>query len=364
MSGISKTIFLQRSKKVHGDAFDYSEVEIDPTLKVLEHPPVKMRCKRHNYVFYENPSKHYQYKRYSHRKNSRKLPVCCRFGNDRIFLNGGYSKFLDKVEELGQTATRAQIAAKLGFPKCNIGCLSPHLDYRQIYDDIKKCERKTGRKVKIKRHGMVDAWRYAGQSGLIKTRWGLSLYENGVEKERECKSCHSMLKLNQFNIKSVAEPYPRRECKKCWIKNKVIPWNLNHPHYRKERAQRDPLFKLTTVLRNRMTQAISACKKSGVDATKQDRALKLLGAQSWRHVFNHFEALFTPGMTWENHGGGHYGKKEWHIDHIIPIDYFIKNKDFTLLEVQKECFNVSNLQPLWAKENISKSNRISEKDID
>ena len=68
-------------------------------------------------------------------------------------------------------------------------------------------------------------------------------------------------------------------------------------------------------------------------------------------------------MTWENHGGGHYGKREWHIDHIKPVDYFIKNMDFTLLEVQMECFNLLNLQPLWATDNLTKSNSFIEKDV-
>ena len=53
------------------------------------------------------------------------------------------------------------------------------------------------------------------------------------------------------------------------------------------------------------------------------------------------------GMSWDNYG-------EWHVDHIIPIDFFLKNYDFNDVEIQKECFNYNNLQPLWAVENIKK----------
>lgn len=351
-NGTTKTAFLQKAKKAHGDSYDYSGVEIDPTLKVSEHPPVKIRCKRHNYIFYENPSKHHEHKRYSYRSNVCRLPICCQRGNDIIFLNGGFSEFLDKINELGQTMTRTQISEKLGYKTNRF----------YLYRNIKKCEKQTGRKVKIN-HALCWSSKYVGQNGWVKTQWGLSLFENGVEKERECKSCHSILKLDQFHTKSSTELIPRRECKKCWMENKVMPWKRDHPDYRKERAQRDPLFKLTGVLRSSVSNAIKTCKENGVDVVKQEKTLDLLGAQSWQDVFDHFEALFTPGMTWQNHGGGHNGKKEWHIDHIKPIDYFIKNKDFALLEVQKECFNISNLQPLWAKDNLSKSNSISEKDI-
>ena len=59
------------------------------------------------------------------------------------------------------------------------------------------------------------------------------------------------------------------------------------------------------------------------------------------------EFQFKDGMSWENHG-------EWHIDHIIPCDAF----DLTNPEEQKKCFNYINLQPLWAKDNLKKSNKI------
>jgi hypothetical protein len=66
-------------------------------------------------------------------------------------------------------------------------------------------------------------------------------------------------------------------------------------------------------------------------------------------LVKHLEKQFKNGMTWENRGFN-----GWHIDHIIPISSF----DLTDIEQQKICFHYSNLQPLWAKENILKSNKI------
>ena len=51
-------------------------------------------------------------------------------------------------------------------------------------------------------------------------------------------------------------------------------------------------------------------------------------------------------MTWDNYG-------EWHVDHIRPIS------NFTLIDDPefKECWALSNLQPLWSIDNFSKSPR-------
>lgn len=63
----------------------------------------------------------------------------------------------------------------------------------------------------------------------------------------------------------------------------------------------------------------------------------------------HLEALFAPGMTWENYG-------EWHIDHITPRTAF----DFSspMDPGFRQCWSLGNLQPLWARDNIAKSDRL------
>lgn len=58
---------------------------------------------------------------------------------------------------------------------------------------------------------------------------------------------------------------------------------------------------------------------------------------------SHLELLFKEGMTWENYG-------EWHIDHIKPVSLFEDFEDIKLVNA------LDNLQPLWANENLSKSN--------
>ncbi len=68
----------------------------------------------------------------------------------------------------------------------------------------------------------------------------------------------------------------------------------------------------------------------------------------------HLESQFQEGMTWDNYGTYVFGNNDsgWHIDHIIPCDAFDFNS-----EIEKNaCFYYMNLQPLWGKDNIKKSN--------
>ena len=57
-----------------------------------------------------------------------------------------------------------------------------------------------------------------------------------------------------------------------------------------------------------------------------------------------------------------YGKvstlRLWHVDHIIPCTAF----DLTVDENQRICFWYKNLQPMWAKENLQKSNTYTEEE--
>jgi hypothetical protein len=67
---------------------------------------------------------------------------------------------------------------------------------------------------------------------------------------------------------------------------------------------------------------------------KEDKTINLLG-YSPLELKQHIEALFTEGMSWDNHG-------EWHIDHIIEVCTFKKETPPSIVNA------LSNLRPLWA----------------
>jgi hypothetical protein len=63
-------------------------------------------------------------------------------------------------------------------------------------------------------------------------------------------------------------------------------------------------------------------------------------------LIKYIESLFLEDMSWDNYG-------KWHIDHIRPCSSF----DLSDNEQQKICFNYKNLQPLWAEDNLKKSDK-------
>lgn len=96
-----------------------------------------------------------------------------------------------------------------------------------------------------------------------------------------------------------------------------------------------------------MSSAIKQALRKG----KNGRYWESLVGYTLNDVKKHIEKRFKDGMTWES-----FLKGEIHIDHKIPISLFNFSKpehpDF------KKCWALSNLQPLWAKDNILKGNKI------
>lgn len=123
--------------------------------------------------------------------------------------------------------------------------------------------------------------------------------------------------------------------KKEWrIKNK----DKFNAYVRNKRAT-DPAFKILSNLRNRVSKFVRGMNKS-------ESTLELLGC-TVDELKEHLESKFEESMTFDNYG-------EWHIDHIKPCASF----DLTDPEEQRTCFNWVNLQPLWAKDNMSKGDKL------
>lgn len=111
--------------------------------------------------------------------------------------------------------------------------------------------------------------------------------------------------------------------------------------YRKKRRADDPEFRMLCSLRARLSNTLNGANKA--DTTKN-----LLGCTT-EELKAHLESQFTDGMSWDN-----YGTHGWHIDHIIPCSSF----DMLDPDQQRECFHYTNLQPLWAEDNLRKSDKI------
>jgi hypothetical protein len=104
--------------------------------------------------------------------------------------------------------------------------------------------------------------------------------------------------------------------------------------------------------RNDSTMRLLECQSTRVrhalkGNTKHHRSVEMLGCNA-KELKNYLASKFTDGMTWEN-----YGRNGWHVDHIRPCSSF----DLSDPEQQKQCFHYTNLQPLWAKDNLHKGNK-------
>jgi predicted transcriptional regulator len=222
-----------------------------------------------------------------------------------------------------------------------------------------------------------------------------SLINIPIKTEKKCKKCGQVKPLGSFNITHRKTSY-RTECKNCQsIDNKLnykkLPKSLlfkkqaceRAAKWRKENSKRNKLSnaayrkknptKTTTwrkshlievneynrkmgrirrlQIKNKLNKSISSNMLHSLkNGSKNNRHWELLVCYNLEQLKNHLEKQFQPGMSWDNYG-------KWHIDHKIPISAFNyttpEDIDF------KRCWALSNLQPMWAIENIKKGNKLT-----
>lgn len=105
----------------------------------------------------------------------------------------------------------------------------------------------------------------------------------------------------------------------------------------KTEKENDPVFKLQLSIR----KLIYLTFKGHV---KKSRTEEIIGID-FKSFKDFIEKKFQEGMNWENYG-------KWHLDHIIPISS--ANSEQQIYELN----HYTNFQPLWAEDNLKKSNKI------
>jgi hypothetical protein len=113
-------------------------------------------------------------------------------------------------------------------------------------------------------------------------------------------------------------------------------------NYQRVKKQNDLQFATEKKVRDSIYSAI---KRTG--AHKSSRTHDYLGC-TIAEACAHIESKFKVGMSWEN-----WSMEGWHLDHVRPIASFDKaNPNWTF-----EANHYTNLQPLWAIENLTKSDK-------
>jgi len=171
---------------------------------------------------------------------------------------------------------------------------------------------------------------------------------------RQCEACKTgFLDTSRSKNKKYCSERCNTDAGHIRYKEKIIAGiivkKIDRRDRREERRQRytsDVNFKLSLALRARLNAAIKNGQKAG-------SAVRDLGC-SIEELKLHLESKWQPGMSWNN-----WSRKGWHIDHVIPISSFnLEDAE----ELKKACHH-SNLQPLWANNNLKKSNKMPSRTV-
>ncbi len=157
--------------------------------------------------------------------------------------------------------------------------------------------------------------------------------KGGKQKPYECKACLNTKERD----KRAANPEEYNKKKRETYKIQKDKINETRRKNLQKRRDEDPKYRVMMALHCRLYMAVKE---------KKGKTMELVGC-SKDDLNKHLYSKFTEGMTWDNYG-------EWHIDHIHPCASFNLEDP----EDQKKCFHWTNLQPLWAKDNISKGDRL------
>jgi hypothetical protein len=131
--------------------------------------------------------------------------------------------------------------------------------------------------------------------------------------------------------------------KREYVKNNKEKVYDRQKKYVKNRRKEDPVYHLTFNLRNRLKTYIKLIK---TPYKLPKSPIELVGCTAEK-LKEHIESKFVDNMSWDN-----YGYRGWHLDHIIPL-CTAKTKE----EVY-ELNHYTNLQPLWAIDNMKKGKKI------
>ena len=178
-------------------------------------------------------------------------------------------------------------------------------------------------------------------------------------KQRLCEQCNRDFKIKDYAASKEDGRY-KIQLEKQLIKDKErrkndYEWRIkqnqrakkwaskNREHlaeYMRTQRNGNPQY----LIRDRIQSRLNTMLKSR--GSKKSDTLENYCGCSVEMLVIHIESQFKEGKTWENKG-------EWEIDHIKPCALF----DLTDDVQAKECFNWSNLQPLWTEENRRKSDK-------
>lgn len=162
-----------------------------------------------------------------------------------------------------------------------------------------------------------------------------------------CSKCNIEKSLENFRIRKDRKSGYRPDCKKCEYNLSRLNRKEYFSKYQRERRKNDLLYKLTWNIRTSISQSFARSCNGKYRKSKPTE--KILGC-TMEFFKEYIYSQFKNGMSYDK-------INEIHLDHIIPISSAKSEEEIIRLN------HYTNFQPLWAEDNIKKSDKIIEKQL-
>ena len=257
-------------------------------------------------------------------------------------------KFTSKNRDRLNAERRQKYTEKYGIKSCQT-CKQdiPYNGNNISYSRLKYCRHEC-RPCNDEEHMKVLRAKRARAKGTKPKRTFANEEERKVHKrQRTLNYYHNMTQEQRDRRNATRRKYRKRPEVREKERIQLQCWNKKNTHKKKEyyeKYRKNPM----AVLRSRMSTALrNSLKYKG---SKKKRPTFDLLDFTKQELREHLESHFTEenGYTWDN-------MEDWHIDHIRPVSSF--NFTTTDCEDFKKCWALNNLQPLWAKDNLSKGDK-------
>lgn len=113
-------------------------------------------------------------------------------------------------------------------------------------------------------------------------------------------------------------------------------------------AARETMRRIRKTARGKLQGNVSRALHRALKGRKSGAASFELLGYTVEELIDHLERQFVRGMSWKNYG-------RWHVDHIRPLSAF--DYEYATDPGFREAWAITNLRPLWAKDNLIKSGR-------
>ncbi len=172
-------------------------------------------------------------------------------------------------------------------------------------------------------------------------------FMNNTLKQREYRRRYR--EKWKMELKEYYKEYRKKESytkkRNEWVGKNRDRVNRIRGEWGKEQIKNNPKFRISAIMNKVIWEALNGDKRG-------QGWVRLVGYTA-SDLIKHLEDLFTPQMSWANHGS------YWEIDHIKPKALFsyetAEDKEF------QECWGLENLQPLEKTKNRKKGKKYEEK---